>query len=103
MAVTQVTQSIVIEAEKQFLYYNKRLQASLDNGTISQSIYDIIITNQDTSRQAWEIEENLSIDKQLLIYLVEEHQIQNVDTGGGTAAKIVEDVEDEGYLFIKKI
>ncbi len=101
--VTQVEQDIVIEAERNFLYYNPRFLAALNNGTITQVVYDAIIDNQDTLRQTYTIETNLQIQKQLLIDLVLEHQIPNVDTGGGTAAEIVEDVQNEGYLFIKKI
>ena len=103
VGVTQVTQDIVIEAERNFLYYNPRFLAALNNGTITQVVYDAIIDNQDTLRQIYAIETNLQIQKQLLIDLVLEHQIPNVDTGGGTAAEIVEDVQNEGYLFIKKI
>lgn len=103
VGVTQVTQGIVIEAERPFLYYNPRFLAALNNGTITQVVYDAIIDNQDTLRQTYTIETNLIIQKQLLINLVLENQIPNVDTGGGTAAEIVEDVQNEGYLFIKKI
>ena len=103
VGVTQVTQDIVIQAERNFLYYNPRFLAALNNGTITQVVYDAIIDNQDTLRQTYAIETNLQIQKQLLIDLVLEHQIPNVDTGGGTAAEIVEDVQNEGYLFIKKI
>jgi len=103
VGVTQVTQAIVIDAEKNFLYYNPRFLTALNNGTITQIVYDAIIDNQDTMRQTYIIETNLQIEKQSLINLVEAHQIPNVDTGGGTAAEIVEDVQNEGYLFIKKI
>ena len=103
VGVTQVTQDIVIQAERNFLYYNPRFLAALNNGTITQVVYDAIIDNQDTMRQTYTIETNLQIEKQSLINLVEAHQIPNVDTGGGTAAEIVEDVQNEGYLFIKKI
>ena len=103
VGVTQVTQAIVIDAEKNFLYYNPRFLAALNNGTITQVVYDAIIDNQDTMRQTYTIETNLQIEKQLLIDLVLQNNIPNVDTGGGTAAEIVEDVQNEGYLFIKKI
>lgn len=103
VGVTQVTQDIVIQAERNFLYYNPRFLDALNNGTITQVVYDAIIDNQDTLRQTYTIETNLQIQKQLLIDLVLQHQIANVDTGGGTAAEIVEDVQNEGYLFIKKI
>lgn len=103
VAVTQVTQDIIIQIEKNFIYYNARFQTALDNGTISQTLFNTIKDNQDDSRQVFEIESNLSINKQLLIDLVIEHQIPNVDTGAGTAAEIIEDVIAEGYVFIKKI
>jgi hypothetical protein len=103
VGVTQVTQNIVIEAERPFLYYNTRFLTALNNGTITQVVYNAIIDNQDTMRQTYTIETNLQIEKQLLIDLVLQNNIPNVDTGGGTAAEIVEDVQNEGYLFIKKI
>lgn len=103
VGVTQVTQNIVIEAERPFLYYNTRFLTALNNGTITQVVYNAIIDNQDTMRQTYTIETNLQIQKQLLIDLVLQNNIPNVDTGGGTAAEIVEDVQNEGYLFIKKI
>jgi hypothetical protein len=103
VGVTQVTQNIVIEAERPFLYYNPRFLTALNNGTITQVVYNAIIDNQDTMRQTYTIETNLQIEKQLLIDLVLQNNIPNVDTGGGTAAEIVEDVQNEGYLFIKKI
>jgi len=102
VGVTQVTQSIVIDAEKPFLYYNKRFLSALNSGLISQAIYDNIINNQNEARQLFEIESNLDINKQLLIDLVDKFLIPNVNSGG-TAAEIVEDIINEGYQIIKKI
>ncbi|MCW8965683.1 MAG: hypothetical protein OQK82_03215 [Candidatus Pacearchaeota archaeon] len=102
VGVTHVTQDIVIQAEKQFLYYNNRLLSALNSGVISQSVYDIITINQGEARQIYEINNNLDINKQSLIDLVEENYIQNVEIGG-TAAQIIEDIINEGYQIIKKI
>jgi hypothetical protein len=103
VGVTQVTESIIIQAEKQFTYYNKTFTTALDSGVISQSLYDDIVGNQDESRQVYEIESNLIIGKQLLIDLVNKHNIQNVDTAGGTAAEIVEDIINEGLMIVKRV
>ncbi len=103
LAVTQVTQNLVIEAERNFLYYNKRFLTALNNGTITQVVYDAIIDNQDNLRQIYILDSNLIINKQLLINLVNTNNIPNVNIATGTAAEIVEDVKNEGYLFIKKI
>ena len=103
VGVTQVTQSIIIQQEKNFLYYNKIFQTALDTGVITQSLYDDIINNQDSTRQVFEIESNLIIDKQLLIDLVDKHYIQNVNTATGTAAEIVEDINIEGFMIVKPI
>ena len=46
VGVTQVTQLLPIPIEKPYLYYNKRLLAALNNGTISQSVYNTIIELQ---------------------------------------------------------
>jgi len=102
VGVTQVTQSIVIQPERPFLYYNARLSNALDSGVISQEVYDLIISEQDESRNVAEINDNLDIDKQLLVDLVVNNNIENVETGG-TSAQIVEDVINEGYVFVNKI
>ena len=85
VAVTQVTQDLIIQAEKQFLYYNSRFLNALNSGVISQFIYDTIIDNQNEARQVYEIDSNLAIDKQLLIDLVEKNNIPNIETGGTSA------------------
>ena len=102
VAVTLVTQSIVIQPEKPFLYYNTRLLSALDSGTISQSIYDTIITNQDETRQVVEINGDLEINSQLLVDLVNKNNIPDIETGG-TAAQIVESIITAGYVIVNKI
>ncbi len=102
LAVTQVTALIVIQPEKPFLYAIKRLNEALDNGVISQTIYDDIVNNQDETRQLFEIDGNVGIEKTLLLELVSTYGISNVDAGG-TTAEIVEDIILEGYSILKKI
>lgn len=102
VGATQVTQSIVIRAEKQFLYYNTRFLNALNNGVISQSIYDTIIAQQGEERQVYEINDNLDISKTLLVDLVESNNIPNIETGG-TSAQIIEDIITEGYVIVNKI
>lgn len=102
VGVTQVTASIVIQAEKPFLYAQKRLSKALSSRIITQAIYDIIVDNQDENRQLYEINSNIDIDKTLLLELVNFYGISNVDSGG-TAAQIVQDIILEGYSIIKKI
>ena len=101
--VTEINEDIVIQAELQFPYYNKRFTKALNNGTISQTEYDAIINNQNEARQVYELNANVSVEKSELITLVDNYGIQNVDTAGGTAAQIVEDIILEGYQVIKKI
>ena len=102
VGVTQVTASIVIQIEKPFLYAQKRLNAALVSGAITQAIYDIIVNNQGGTRQLYEIGGDVEIDETLLLELVSYYGISNVDTGG-TAAEIVQDIILEGYSIIKKI
>lgn len=102
VGVTQVTASIVIQIEKPFLYAQKRINAALSSGAITQYIYDTIVNNQDATRQLYEIDSNIAIDKTLLLELVSYYGILNVDTGG-TVAEIVQDIILEGYSIIKKI
>jgi len=102
IGVTQVTASIVIQAEKPFLYAQKRLLSALNAGVITQAIYDIIVNNQDETRQLYEINADVDIEKTLLIELVNFYGISNVDDSG-TAAEIVQDIILEGYSIIKKI
>lgn len=102
VGVTLVTGSIVIQPEQDFSYYNKRFTKALNNGTISQSVYNTIINNQNSSRQVFEIESDLTIDKDELLQLVDLYGIQNVDSGG-TIAEIVEDIINETIQIVKKI
>lgn len=104
VGVTEVNEDIVIQAEKQFLYYNKRFTKALNNGTISQALYDDIIAQQNEARQVFTFNTNIdtSVLKQPIIDLVAEHSVQNVDIGG-TTAEIVEDIIIEGYQIVKKI
>lgn len=98
---TLVTQSIVIQPKKQFLFWQKKLDAALDSGRISQSIYDIITTEQDESRQVYEISSDLAIEKQFLIDLADRHTI--TITPSDNAAKITKTIINAGYQIVKKI
>jgi hypothetical protein len=102
LAVTEINIDIVIQAEKNFGYYNKRFTQALNTGVISQSIYDAITENQNEARQIYQLETNINLDKQILIDLLDGSGIPNVETGG-TAAQIVEDILLEGYQIVKKI
>lgn len=97
-----VTLSIVIQKEKQFNYYNKRFETALNNGVISQDVYDAIIENQDEARQVYVFNTDLDIEKENLLNLVDNYKIPNVDPDG-TAAEIVEDIINEGYQIVNKI
>jgi len=102
VGVTQVTGDIVIQPEQDFSYYNKRFDKALKDGTITQAVYNAIINNQNASRQVYEIENDLTIDKEELLSLVDLHNVQNVDSGG-TIAEIVEDIINENLQIVKKI
>ncbi len=101
-AVTEINEDIVIQPEQPFLYYNLRFDAALNSGVITQAVYEAIIGNQNEARQLFEINTNVSVEKQELLDLVDRHTIQNVNAGG-TAAEIVEDIINEGYQIVKKI
>jgi len=102
VGVTQVNTSIVIQAEKPFLYAQKRLLSALNAGVITQSIYDTIVNNQGATRQLYEIDSDIAMDKNSLLELVSFYGISNVDSGG-TVAEIVQDIILEGYSIIKKL
>jgi len=97
-----VAQSIVIQPEKPYLYYNKRFLNALNSGAISQSLYDEIIDNQSEGRQVWEISSDIDVDKNTVLSLVENYGISNVEEDG-TISEIIEDIINEGYQIIKKI
>ena len=102
IAVTEVNEDLVIQAQKQFGYYNRRFLNALNIGKIDQIVYNTIINNQAEARQVFELNTNINIEKQELLDLVTRYTVQNVDTGG-TAAEIVQDIINEGYQIVKKI
>lgn len=97
-----VSISLVIQAEKPFLYYNKRLLNALNSGSISQAVYQAIINEQNEARQVYLFDANIDIDKQTLIDLARNYNVPNIDEGG-TAAEIVEDIILENYQIVKKV
>lgn len=100
--VTEINEDLVIQQELNFAYYNKQFLAALNSGTISQAEYDAIINNQGDSRQLYQFNTNISIEKQDLLDLANSHGLLNVDSGG-TAAQILEDIINEGYQVVKKL
>lgn len=101
-AFGKVTQSLVIQKERNFAYHNKRYTAALDSGKISQGEYDAIINNQTESRQVYLFNSNLDIEKQQLIDLAKNFNLQGVEYSG-TANEIVEDIINQGYQVVCKI
>lgn len=98
---TQITQSIIIYPEKPFIYYNRRFLAALNSGVINQTVYDLIKTNQNETRQILEINNDLQILKTDLTDLVKRHNIQ-VDTEK-QPAEIIADLNALNYQIIKKL
>ena len=98
---TQITQSIIIGPEKPFIYYNRRFLAALNSGVINQTVYDLIKTNQNDTRQIFEINNDLQILKTDLTDLVKRHNIE-VDTGK-TNPEIIADLNALNYQIIKKL
>jgi len=103
--ITEINEDIVIQAEKPFLYYNKRYLKALNTGVIDQSLYDAI-TNEETGqgaiREVVEYSTNIDVSKESLVTLVNNYSIQNVNTDG-TATQILSEIILEGYQVIKKI
>ena len=98
---TQITQSIIIGREKPFIYYNRRFLAALNSGVINQTVYDLIKTNQNDTRQILEINNDLQILKTDLTDLVKRHNIE-VDTDK-TGPEIIADLNALNYQIIKKL
>lgn len=98
---TQITQSIIIDPEKPFIYYNRRFLAALNSGVIDQTVYDLIKTNQNDTRQILEVTNDLQILKKNLTDLVKRHNIE-VDTGK-TSPEIIADLNALNYQIIKKL
>jgi len=98
---TQITQSIIIDREKPFIYYNRRFFAALNSGVINQTVYDLIKTNQNDTRQILEINNDLQILKTDLTDLVKRHNIE-VDTGK-RPPEIIAQINALNYQIIKKL
>ena len=98
---TQITQSIIIYPEKPFIYYNRRFLAALNSGVINQTVYDLIKTNQNETRQILEINNDLKILKSDLTDIIKRHNIQ-VDTEKRTP-EIIADLNALNYQIIKKL
>lgn len=102
VGVTQVTQLLPIPIEKPCLYYNKRLLAALNNGTISQSVYNTIIELQSNEFQLHLLNGNLDIAKETIVDLIAPYNIAGVNLEG-TVSEIINNLLTEGYQIIKKI
>jgi hypothetical protein len=102
VGVTQVTQLLPIPIEKPYLYYNKRLLAALNNGTISQSVYNTIIELQSNEFQLHLLNGNLDIAKETIVDLIAPYNIAGVNLEG-TVSEIINNLLTEGYQIIKKI
>jgi hypothetical protein len=98
---TQITQSIIVYPEKPFIYYNRRFLAALNSGVINHTVYDLIIKNQNDTRQIIEINDNLKIYKENLTQVIKRNNIQ-IDTEQ-KSAQIIAELNALNYQIIKKL
>lgn len=98
---SQLDASIIVLAEKPFLYWNKRYEKALNSGVISQYIYDTIITQQNENKQAIRVFFNIQINQDELISLIKFHNLDvNIEQD---LYNTVLEMKDKDYHIIKSI
>tara|TARA_R110000851_G_scaffold92990_1_gene202810 strand:+ start:168 stop:548 length:381 start_codon:yes stop_codon:yes gene_type:complete len=98
---TQIEEYIVIEPKKNYSFWSKKLTTSLNTGIIRQSIYDVIINNENEARQAYLINENVSVAKSDLIDLIVRYGINDIEQEN--SLQIIKALNTRDYQIIKKI
>jgi hypothetical protein len=99
--LNQINSSIVIKAQKPFLYWNKRYENALNSGLINQDVYNAIKENQGENRVIVKLYSNIDINKEELINLIKFHNLDiNIKQ---ESFNIIQDLNTQGYQVIKKI
>ena len=102
VAEEQVSETLIVMPKRPFGYWNKRFLKALNEGVISQTIYDTIINNQNETRQLIQILSDTLIDKQILVDLATTQRVPNINPEE-TKAVIMQQIINEGYQIVKKI
>lgn len=101
LETSQLDASIIVLAEKPFLYWNKRYEKALNSGVISQYIYDTIITQQNENKQAIKVFFDIQINQDELISLIKFHNLDvNIEQD---LYNIVLEMKNKDYHIIKSI
>jgi hypothetical protein len=98
---TKIDEYIVIEPKKNYSFWSKKLTTSLNTGVIRQSVYDVIINNENEARQAYLINENVSVAKSDLIDLIVKYGINDIEQEN--SLQIIKALNTRDYQIIKKI
>lgn len=99
---TAINGSILIEKEKDYPAQDKRLKKALNTGFIDSLVYNAIKNNRGEKNALYLLSTGIEINKKDLVDIVQNKSIENVDTEL-TAAQMLKQINDAGYVIIKKI
>ena len=100
---TKVTASIIVPTFKNYPYFNKRYLNALNSGTISQSIYDTIINNQNEENTVEVLfNSDLEIDKSIIVGLIEDNSVNGINTEESKES-IINQLKAKNLIIVKKL
>ena len=99
---SQINESIIIEKNKQYPAQDINLKKALNFGLINVLVYNAIKNNRGDENALYLINSDISINKKDLIDIVQNKSIQNIDIDL-PAAQMLKQINDAGFVIIKKI
>lgn len=99
---SQIDESIIIEKDKQYPAQDINLKKALNLGLINVLVYNAIKNNRGDKNALYLLSTGIEINKKDLVDIVKNKSIQNVDIEL-TAAQMLKQINDAGYVIIKKI
>tara|TARA_R100000654_G_scaffold16619_2_gene34896 strand:+ start:14539 stop:14916 length:378 start_codon:yes stop_codon:yes gene_type:complete len=99
---SQIDGSIIIEKDKQYPAQDINLKKALNLGLINVLVYNAIKNNRGAENALYLINSDISINKKDLIDIVQNKSIQNINIDL-PAAQMLKQINDAGFVIIKKI
>lgn len=96
-----VNQYLIIDAFKNFPYYETRLNYYVNTGQISPEVYNIIIENQSDEKQMYLLTEFYEINTSTIKQIIEKYNILGVNFDG-SAAQVMAQLNALNYYLIVK-
>lgn len=97
-----VNKTIIINPKLNFGYWSKKLLSALNSGLISQVIYDAIKENENETKQYYTLEAGFSLDKNVLINLIQSLGLLGITTSGDSYSILVQ-LNELNYQLISKV